>query len=101
MDSLPSPTESNGRGPNGRFLSGNRIGKGNPAAKQAQQLRFTLMNSVKPADLEQIIGKLIEKAAAGDVQAAKLIMDRVLGPPLSLDIEERISQLERIAGGQQ
>ncbi len=98
MVNSPSPTEPNGRGSNGRFLPGNRLAKGNPAAKRAQKLRLALMKAVKPSDLERIVAKLIDEAAAGDVQAAKLIMDRVLGPPLSHDVEERLAQLEQIAG---
>ena len=96
-DKLPSPAVLNGRSNSGRFTQGNRIGKGNPAAKQAQQLRFALLKAVKPVDLKKIVSKLIQLAAEGDVQAAKLIFDRVLGPPIPLDIEERISQLEAIA----
>lgn len=96
MNSQPSPTESNGRGTNGRFLPGNRLAKGNPAARRAQALRFALMRAVTPADLTTIVAKLIELAAAGDVQAAKLILDRVLGPAVPIDIEERLAQLEQI-----
>lgn len=96
MKSQPSPTDSNGRGTNGRFLPGNRLAKGNPAARRAQNLRFALMRAVTPADLTSVVKKLIQQALAGDVQAAKLIIDRVLGPAVPIDIEERLAQLEQI-----
>lgn len=101
MENVPSPTDDNGRGTNGRFLPGNRIATGNPIARQAQQLRCALMEAVKPDDLTRIVARLIALAEAGDVQAAKLILDRVLGPPVPIDVEERISQLEEIARGTQ
>lgn len=96
MNTEPSPTESNGRDSNGRFLPGNRLAKGNPAARRAQSLRFALMRAVTPAELTEIVKKLIQLAIAGDVQAAKLILDRVLGPAVPIDIEERLAQLEQI-----
>jgi hypothetical protein len=101
MNQRPSPTESNGpeiptRGPNGRFLPGNRLAKGNPAARRAQSLRFALLRAVKPSDLTQIVEKLIQLAIGGDVQAAKLVLDRVLGPLVPIDIEERLTRLEQI-----
>ncbi len=96
MNDLPSPAVSNGRGVNGKFLPGNRIGTGNPAARQAQQLRFALMTAVTPEDVQRMVRRLVQLAEEGDVQAAKLILDRVLGPPVPLDVEERIAQLEAV-----
>lgn len=101
MENVPSPTDANGRGTSGRFLPGNRIAKGNPVARQAQQLRCALMDAVKPDDLTRIVTRLIVLAQGGDVQAAKLILDRVLGPPVPIDVEERISQLEETARSRQ
>jgi len=80
----------------GRFLPGNRCAKGNPHAKKVQQLRSTLMRSVTGSELRSIIKSLLAKAAGGDVHAAKLILDRTLGPPVALDLEERISRLEEV-----
>jgi hypothetical protein len=95
----PSPTASNGRRSNGQFLPGNRLAKGNPAAKKAQALRFALMKAVKPTDLRRIVAKLIDLAASGDVQAAKLILDRTLGPATAVDVEQRLTELEAKFGG--
>ena len=83
-----------GRGPNGRFLPGNRAGRGNPLAKKAQQLRVGLMQAVKPGDLRAVILKLVELGKGGDVAAAKLLFDRVLGPAVEVDLIERLEKLE-------
>jgi hypothetical protein len=41
---------------------------------------------------------LIEQAKSGDVAAAKLLLDRVLGPPVPLDLLERLAALEEHLG---
>ncbi|MHC2433137.1 hypothetical protein ACVMB0_000512 [Bradyrhizobium sp. USDA 4451] len=42
-----------------------------------------LLEAVTDADLEAIQAKIIDKAKAGDLAAAKLIFDRLLPPPKS------------------
>lgn len=99
MDNQPSPTASNGRGSNGRFAAGNRLGQGNPNARRAQKLRTELMKSVRADDLKRIVKSLVNSAAAGDVAAAKLVLDRVLGPPVAVDFEQRLAELEELSKG--
>ena len=91
----PSTPESNGRGPNGRFGGGNKAGRGNPHAAQVARLRSALLKAVKPADLKRVVSALLEKAMAGDVPAARELLQRLLGPPVELDILERLEQLEQ------
>jgi len=90
----PSPTGDSGRDERGRFIAGNDIGIGNPHAKQVSRLRSALLDAITPADMKAIISALIEKAKAGDVHAASVLFERVLGKPLEVDIIERIEQLE-------
>jgi hypothetical protein len=100
----PSPTGPNGkrgRGRDGKFLPGNKAAKGNPLARKAQELRVALFASVSPSDLQAIVGKLIGLAKAGDVQAAKVVLDRVLGPPVELDLLERLEKLEAAIAGRE
>lgn len=99
MDLTPSPAASSGRASNGRFAAGNRLGKGNPNARRAQKLRTELMKSVESDDLKRIVKSLINAAASGDVSAAKLILDRVLGPPVAVDFEQRLAELEELSKG--
>ncbi len=105
MKKKPRPLDSvvdgdPGRGPDGRFLPGNKLAKGNPYARKVAALRSALFSAVKPADLVSVVGKMLALAVGGDVQAAKLILDRVLGPPLPLDIVERLETLESKLGGE-
>ena len=74
----PAPTASNGRDGNGRFAPGNRFANGNPHAKRIGQLRSAL----------------IEMATAGDIQAIREVLLRVLGRPQEADLIERLEKIE-------
>lgn len=68
------------RKPGGRpFKKGNPGGPGNPLAFQVNNLRAALVNAVTRADIEAIAEKLVERAKAGDVQAAREVLDRCIG----------------------
>ena len=95
----PSGNGSNGaggRGPDGRFRPGNRCGRGAPAgpAAAAAALRAELLASVKPADVRAIVAALVRAAQGGDTTAARVILDRALGPPLALDVLARLELVE-------
>ncbi|MCY2987725.1 MAG: hypothetical protein NTY19_07665, partial [Planctomycetota bacterium] len=94
MSDQPSPTVSDGdgRGPGGRFVKGNKAGKGNPLAQQAQKLRGAVMRAFSAAEMRQVIKTLIGEAVKGDVAAARLLLERALGPPIAWDMEERLSR---------
>lgn len=78
----------------GRFLPGNPGGPGNPHARQVAQLRAALLEAVTPEDVREIIGVVVEAARGGDLAAAKLLFDRLLGPPVEADLIARIEELE-------
>mgnify|MGYP003392839133 CR=1 FL=1 len=68
--------------------------KGRPKDKTpATQLRKTILG-----DMPDIIGKLVELAKGGDVQAAKILLDRVCPPlkpqsmPISLPVNGSLSE---------
>ncbi|MEY4673991.1 MAG: hypothetical protein RL148_1775, partial [Planctomycetota bacterium] len=65
----------------GRFSKFNQFGQGNPLAKRAQALRTAAMQAVTEDDLRQVVAVLITFAKAGDVQAARLLLERTLGKP--------------------
>jgi hypothetical protein len=83
-----------GRDARGRFAPGNRFAKGNPQAARVGRLRSELIESVKIKDMAEIVASLVERAKAGDTAAAKLLLDRVLGPALAIDVLERIEIIE-------
>src|SRR3954451_23843505 len=91
----PSTPASNGRGPAGRFGAGNRFGRGNPHARKVARLRSALLRSVSPADVGEVAAALLAQAKAGDVAAARELLQRLLGPPVELDLLERLATLEQ------
>ena len=44
-----------------------------------------------------LIDVLKEKALSGDVKAITLLLDRLLGPSVALDVWERLEKLEKLA----
>jgi hypothetical protein len=69
------------RDANGRFTIGNPGGAGNPFARQVAGLRQALINSVTPEDIQAVAKALIQRAAEGNVQAAKLLFSYAIGKP--------------------
>ena len=90
----PSTLGNNGQGTNGRFLPGNKLGRGNPLAGMAAKLRAAMLKAVKVGDVKSIIGAMIDKAIGGDVAAAKLVLQYTVGEPLPFDINEQLRQIE-------
>ena len=94
-ENAPSGTVANGRDAKGRFGVGNKLGKGNPLARRTAALRFELIRSVEPGDLRAVFRSMVDAAKAGDVSAAKLVFERVLGAPVEVDVLARLEELER------
>ena len=97
-----TPSEHNGRSvTNGRFAEGNRCGAGNPHSAQVGKLRSVLLAAVTEDDMRTIVIKLVELAKAGDLNAARLLIDRTVGKkfveqvetPATLDEEKKIRLL--------
>jgi len=99
------PTEATGRpqaqarpqvqrDANGRFAIGNDGGPGNPFARQTAALHSAFLQRATPEDMKAIADKLIEQAKAGNVVAAKLVLQYTIGKPApavqpdKLDAEE-------------
>lgn len=76
-----------GRIEGGRFAPGNAIGRGNPHAKRMHEFRKALLDSAQPDDIQRVARRLVEAAEAGDVQAAKLWLEYVIGkPPQAIEL---------------
>ena len=89
MDEQPSLPASNGRTSKGTFAPGNKLGKGNPWGRHANQLRSLLFGAVTPEDFLEIVQMLIKKAKEGDLPSIKEFLDRLIGKaPSSLDVPE-------------
>jgi len=92
MSGAPSP---NGRNGAGRFAKGNPGGPGNPHAASVARLRAALVEAVTPDDVAAIARALVTQAKGGDVAAVRELLNRLLGPPVELDLIERLERLER------
>ena len=101
MGKSPSTNGPNGRDARGRFVRGNQGGPGNPHARKVAQLRSALLKAVKLTDLRAIVKALVSQAKQGDVAAAKLLLERLLGPPIAVDIEDRLELLEEFLKGKE
>jgi len=79
--SKPSTNGANGehRDSQGKFQPGNRFGRGNPYAKAVAQFRSAMMEAVQAGDVSDVIRAMIVKAASGDVQAARLVLEYAVG----------------------
>jgi hypothetical protein len=97
----PSPNGQQtaaGRGPHGRFAPGNGGGPGNPFAAEVGKHRARLFKAARAKDVDQALKTIREIMAKGKdadrLAAAKLLLDRLLGPAIELDILERLEALE-------
>src|SRR5262245_24153096 len=84
----------NSRDTRGRFAAGNPGGPGNPFARQVAALRQAVLDSVTPADMQTVVRKLIELAAAGNVPAARLLLSYALGKPQPFADPDRMDAAE-------
>jgi hypothetical protein len=82
----------------GRFKLGTRGGPGSPVAKHARLLHQRLTEALHTVcdrtRLVTVIDQILRQAEAGDVQAAKLIFERIA--PADLVTEERLAELEKL-----
>ena len=92
----PSANGENGRDNAGRFTTGNAGGPGNPFAAQVGKLRAALLDAVTEKDVKDVIRAMVTKAKEGDVAAARILLDRCLGPSESFDVLARIEALEEM-----
>ena len=77
----PSSNGSNGSGRDsgGRFARGNAGGPGNPYAKRTAEMKAAFMAAITPKDMGAIGKVLVEKAKGGNLEAMRLLFDRLLG----------------------
>jgi hypothetical protein len=80
------------RGPKGRFAVGNQASPGRPPGRgPAAEIRAAIGK-----DLLAIVNKLAQQALAGDVQAARILLDKAVP---SLKPTEDVAPLEMTDGG--
>src|SRR5688572_13084234 len=73
-------TDVNGeRDGRGRFATGNKCARGNPLNNRTAEWRAALTAEVTVADIRRVIRAMLRAACAGDVAAAKVVLERTLG----------------------
>ena len=75
---LPIKTDQDGKG---RFVAGNKAAKGSHMSHVAM-LRETLHKSQSPAEVLAVAAVVRKRAIKGDMEAARLYFDRILGKSL-------------------
>jgi hypothetical protein len=63
--------------------------------RRVQKLRAALLRSVTPDDLCAIVAALVSAAKAGDVAAAREVLDRTIGKSVPMDLLQRVEALEQ------
>lgn len=90
MSDSPSSHNNGDRGPGGRFAKGNKlaVGFGNPVAKRTHELTLAVRSAATPEAVLAVLEALHTRALAGDVAAASVWLQRVVGPARHLvDVE--------------
>jgi hypothetical protein len=94
-----------GRDTCGRFVKGNSGGPGNPHAAAVGKYRARLFQAIRDEDIDQAIKTIRAIMAKGKdsdrLAAARLLLDRAIGPPVEMDLIERLEKLEAVLAGRQ
>jgi hypothetical protein len=97
----PPAASKAARGAGGRFGPGNPGGPGNPFARAVGRLRAALIAAVSDEDIGEIVHALVAEAKAGNVMAAREVLDRCLGRPVEADLLVRLEELEAAVAASQ
>ena len=81
---------NNGRQTDGTFAAGNKASKGRP---EGSRNKASLMaEKLMEGDAEAVIKTVVERAKGGDIQAARLILDRIVpvrkGRPVQIQLPD-------------
>jgi hypothetical protein len=95
----PSPNgRQTDRGPRGRFVPGNPGGPGNPFAADVGKYRARLFKAIKSKDIDLAVKTIREVMTKGKdsdrLAAAKLLLERAIGPIIEMDLIARLEALE-------
>jgi len=84
----------------GQFLPGNKGGPGNPAAAAVARFRQSMLEAVTVEELREVVRSVLEQALAGDIQAAKLILERCCGRAEPSTTAPTVAIQNVVSGGQ-
>ncbi len=101
IGSQPLPNgDQTGRNAKGQFVRGCVGGPGNPNAASVSRNRARLYEVVRTADIDLAIKTMRDVMRNGKdsdrLAAARLLLDRALGPIAAVDLDERLTQAEQL-----
>src|SRR5213596_2215144 len=74
----------------GRFARGNAGGPGNPFGRRVAHLREVLLRSATEQNVERLANTIMEKAFAGDMAAARMLLLYWIGKPKEVAEPDRV-----------
>jgi hypothetical protein len=77
----PVTNGRDGRDQRGQFVAGNKCSKGNPNIRRLGEIQTAIREASDPADVKAVLAMVRDKAIAGDIQAARVYLERVAGKP--------------------
>jgi hypothetical protein len=80
-DHLQPDSLARDRDPKGRFAPGNRCGPGNPFYRKQAELRRAVLALFTPEDVASLLRVMLALGRNGDVAAAKVFLEYVVGKP--------------------
>jgi hypothetical protein len=86
----PQAAPKSQRDAKGRFIRNNDGGPGNPFGRRVAELRKVLLRSATEENVERLANMLMEKAFAGDLAAAKLLLLYWIGKPKEVAEPDRV-----------
>jgi hypothetical protein len=78
---IQAPPTANGRDTNGRFTKGNAGGPGNPFYRKQAEFRRAVLELFTPEDVMSLLRVMLALGRNGDVAAAKVFLEYVVGKP--------------------
>jgi len=84
----------------GRFTEGNQAAVGQRGWGKVSKLRAAVLDCTTTEQVQRVMAALYGLAINGDTRAATIWLDRVGIRPESIDLEERVSEIERVLQGQ-
>jgi len=84
---------SNNHNPDGTFAAGNKAARGRNA-KRVESWRRAFNAAVTQADVRAIAKQMVQQAQQGDTVAARIVLDRCLGPSEATDLLARLEDIE-------
>lgn len=84
-----------GRRPDGRWAKGKKGGPGSYLGQRIFKYRKAVFDAVSPEEVVEVMQAMVKNAKGGDVAAAKVVFERLLGAAEALDVAARLEVLEQ------